>query len=144
MVRLLSPRLPAGVILRVISELRDPRWTRKVFGHGPFAPAPYAMDNLASTGRIISIKVEELSPVSSAAVQLIPVPSSYLPNLRPSAIVIRPFLLHSKSSCSLNRSSPSSSAPSTSTPWPFRSPVNLLLSQTVSFPDRSPPYFITT
>ena len=75
------------------------------------------------------------SPVSSAAVQLTPVLLPYLPNLGPGAIVICSTSRHSLSSCSPNPlSPPSPSGFSASTPWPFRSPVSLLLSRNVSFP----------
>ena len=75
------------------------------------------------------------SLVSSAAVQLTPILLSYLPNIGPGAIVICFTSRHPLSSCSPNPlSPPSPSGFSTSTPWPFRSPVSLLLSRNVSFP----------
>ena len=83
--------------------------------------------------------VDVRSLVSSAAVQLSPVPSSNLSDLRPGAVVICPLLRHSLSSCSpkpFSHSSPSAHSGSTFRPLPF---LPSYTSEILTFPGNPSP-----
>ena len=121
--------------MSVMSKRHDLRWNTP----SPVQSPPTISGRSETDGFPEIYKMVEVhSLVSSAAVQLIPVLLSYLPNFWPGAVVISSSS-HSISSCSSKLLSPSSpSGLSPSAPLPFRSPAPLLPNQSVSFPDRSP------